>query len=44
VACQVRKENGGLAGIQSLSETAAKHLKNEFLDRKVAGTGKAVAT
>jgi hypothetical protein len=34
MACQVRKENGGPVGIQSLSETAAKHMKNEFLDRK----------
>jgi hypothetical protein len=34
VACQVRKENGGPAGIQSLSEAAAKYLKNEFFDRK----------
>jgi hypothetical protein len=34
VACQVRKENGGLVAIHSLSEAAAKHLKNEFFDRK----------
>lgn len=33
-AYQVRKGNGGPVGIQSLSEAVAKHLKNEFLDRK----------
>jgi hypothetical protein len=33
-AYQVRKGNGGPVGIQSLSEAIAKHLKNEFLDRK----------
>jgi hypothetical protein len=33
-AYQVRKANGGPVGIQSLSEAIAKHLKNEFLDRK----------
>lgn len=33
-AYQVRKANGGPVGIQSLSEAVAKHLKNEFLDRK----------
>jgi|WetSurMetagenome_2_1015567.scaffolds.fasta_scaffold170338_1 hypothetical protein len=33
-AYQVRKGNGGPAGVQSLSEAVAKHLKNDFLDRK----------
>ena len=33
-AYQVRKGNGGPVGIQSLSEAVAKHLKNEFLDRR----------
>jgi hypothetical protein len=33
-AYQVRKGNGGPNGIQSLSEAVAKHMKNEFLDRK----------
>lgn len=33
-AYQVRKGNGGPLGIQSLSEAVAKHLKNEYLDRK----------
>jgi len=33
-AYQVRKSNGGPVGIQSLSEAVAKHLKNEFLDKK----------
>lgn len=31
---QVRKANGGPAGIQSLSEAIAKHLKNDFLDKQ----------
>jgi len=33
-AYQVRKANGGPIGIQSLSEAIAKHLKNEFLDKR----------
>jgi hypothetical protein len=33
-AYQVRKGNGGPVGIQSLSEAVAKHLKNEFLERR----------
>lgn len=33
-AYQVRKPNGGPAGIQSLSEAIAKHLRNDFLDKK----------
>ncbi len=33
-AYQVRKASGGPAGIQSLSEAIAKHLKNDFLDKK----------
>lgn len=31
---QVRKANGGPAGIQSLSEAIAKHLKNDFLEKQ----------
>jgi hypothetical protein len=33
-AYQVRKANGGPVGIQSLSEAIAKHLKNDYLDKK----------
>ena len=33
-AYQVRKANGGPAGIQSLSEATAKHLKNDYLNKK----------
>lgn len=32
-AYQVRKANGGPAGIQSLSEAIAKHLKNDYLKK-----------
>lgn len=33
-AYQVRKANGGPVGIQSLSEAVAKHLRNEFLNKR----------
>ena len=33
-AYQVRKANGGPVGIQSLSEAIAKHLKNDYLNKK----------
>jgi hypothetical protein len=33
-AYQVRKGNAGPVGIQSLSEAIAKHLKNDYLDKK----------
>jgi hypothetical protein len=33
-AYQVRKANAGPAGIQSLSEAIAKHLKNDYLEKQ----------
>lgn len=33
-AYQVRKGNGGPSGVQSLSEAVAKHLRNDFLDKR----------
>lgn len=33
-AYQVRKGNGGPGGLQSLSEAIAKHLKNDFLEKR----------
>lgn len=33
-AYQVRKANGGPSGIQSLSEAIAKHLENDFLNKR----------
>ena len=33
-AYQVRKGNSGPLGVQSLSEAIAKHLKNDYLDKK----------
>ncbi len=35
---QVRKANSGPAGIQSLSEAIAKHLKNDFFDKQTSAT------
>jgi len=37
-AYQVRKGNSGPAGIQSLSEAIAKHLRNDFFDKKSPAT------
>jgi len=33
-AYQVRKGNGGPLGVQSLSEAIAKHLKNDYVDKR----------
>lgn len=34
-AYQVRKSNSGPLGVQSLSEAIAKHLKNDYIDKKL---------
>jgi hypothetical protein len=39
-AYQVRKGNSGPAGIQSLSEAIAKHVKNDFFDKSAEATKK----